>query len=73
MKLIKVKKADAGDRFFVVVEQGGKKLIESGWGKVEEAKDMVKELPKYLSASVVGVAKLGGMGLDPANKSHWLK
>jgi len=74
MKLICVKKADSINRpeykYYIVVE--GKK-IESGWKTEKEAKDMLKELPGYLSPKVFSLSKVKSMGIDPEKDSSWKK
>ena len=74
----KIQRLDATDRgsysFYVVVKpEGAGFQLESGWDTVEEAKDMVKELPRYLNAKVFSKNQLGRLSLNPSNNNHWMK
>lgn len=76
MKLIR--KNDAKDKskynFFVVVKPEGKGfMLESGWDTLQEAKDMVKELPGYLNPKAVAKSSLAGLSLNPGNNKHWME
>ena len=78
MRLIRRVKNDAKDKstyaFFVVVKPEGTGFqLESGWDTMQEAKDMVKELPRYLNPKAFGKNSLKSMGLDPKNNNHWMK
>lgn len=77
MKLIR-KAKDAKDKasysFFVVIKPEGSPFkLESGWDSIQEAKDMVKELPGYLNAKAFAKKDLGKFGLDPAKENNWYK
>ena len=77
-----VKKAFTNDKpqykFFVVVEDpsNGDKKIESGWARVQEAKDMIRALPRYLNPGLddkkpVSREDLKKLNLDPKKAEHW--
>lgn len=65
-------------KFFVVVEDpsNGDKKIESGWARVQEAKDMIRALPRYLNPGLddkkpVSREDLKKLNLDPRKAEHW--
>ena len=77
MKLIR-KTKDVRDKtsysFFVVIKPEGSPFkLESGWDNIQEAKDMVKELPGYLNAKAFAKKDLVKFNLDPAKENNWYK
>ena len=78
MKLYRKKIVDAKDKasydFYVVVKPEGTGFkLESGWDTMQEAKDMVRELPAYLNAKAFTRVQLKSISLDPKNNNHWMK
>lgn len=78
MKLYRKKIVDAKDKasydFYVVVKpEGAGFKLESGWDTMQEAKNMVRELPAYLNAKAFAKNNLKSIGLDPKNNNHWMK
>lgn len=65
-------------KFFVVVEDpsNGYKKIESGWESAQEAKNMIRALPRYLNPGLVDKKpvsreNLKKLNLDPRKAEHW--